>query len=53
MPASIEAFVQATVPEARRLEFCHADGRVVIRRDWQQIAEGCMPEKRDTVIELN
>jgi hypothetical protein len=52
MPASIEAFVQATVPAALRLEFCHAGQRVVIRRGWEPIAEGCLPGEQDTVIAL-
>lgn len=52
MPGSIESFVQDTVPGANRVEFCHADGRVVIRRGWQQITEGCKPEVQDTVVLL-
>ena len=52
MPASIESFVQETVPGATRVEFCHTDGRVVIRRGWQQITEGCKPEEQDTVVLL-
>ncbi len=53
MPASIESFVRETVPGATRIEFCHADRRVVIRRGWQQIAEGCKPEESDTVVLLD
>jgi hypothetical protein len=53
MPASIEAFVQGTVPGAERLEFCHTDRRVVVRRGWQPIAEGCVPGEHDTVIPLD
>jgi len=52
MPASIEAFVQATVPGAVRMEFCHAGRRVVIHRGWDPIAEGCQPGEQDTVITL-
>ena len=52
MPASIEAFVQARVPGARRLEFCQADTRIVIRRGWTPIAEGCVAEEQDTTITL-
>jgi len=52
MPASIEAFVNATVPGATRIEFCHADSRVVIHRGWDAIAAGCEPAERDTVIVL-
>jgi hypothetical protein len=53
MPASIEAFVRAQVPGAERMEFCHSNRRVVIRRGWEPIAEGCQPEDRDTVIALD
>ena len=53
MPASIETFIHATVPDASRIEFCHSDGRVVIRRGWDLIPEGCQPGEQDTVITLN
>jgi len=53
MPASIEAFVHATVPGATRIEFCHAGARVVIRHGWQAIADGCIPDAQDTVIMLD
>jgi hypothetical protein len=53
MPASIEAFVQAHVPGAERLEFCHKDRRVVVRRGWTPIAEGCEPTDGDTVLPLD
>lgn len=52
MPASIEAFVQARVPGATRLELCHTDRHVVIHSGWDPIAEGCEPGERDTVITL-
>jgi len=53
MPASIEAFVHVTVPGATRIEFCHTDRRVVIRRGWEPISEGCQPGEQDTVITLD
>jgi len=52
MPASIEAFVRATVPGAVRIEFCHAGGRVVVHRGWDAVAEGCLPGAEDSVITL-
>lgn len=52
MPASIEAFVQAKVPGATRVEFCHAGRRVVIHRGWDAIAEDCRPGEDDTVVTL-
>jgi hypothetical protein len=50
MPASIEAFVQAQVPQARRVEFCHTDRHIVIHRGWDTLAEGCEPGPQDTVV---
>ena len=52
MPASIEGFIQQTVPGATRLEFCHNDRHIVVRRGWAPIAEGCTPSDQDTVIPL-
>jgi hypothetical protein len=40
MPASIEAFVKATVPGAQRIEFCHRGCTIFIRRDWQPNQRG-------------
>lgn len=53
MPASLEAFVQATVPGATRVEICHDSRRVVLRRGWSAIAEGCVPEDTDEVQVLD
>ena len=53
MPGAIEAFVQATVPGASRMEFCHDGRRVVVRRGWSHIAEGCQPTEPDAVILLD
>jgi hypothetical protein len=52
MPASIEAFVQASVPGASRIEFCRAGTRVVIHRGWDAIGDHCEPGERDTVVKL-
>jgi hypothetical protein len=52
LPSSIEAFVRAVAPQAERLEMCHAAGRVVIRRGWQPLADGCEPGPGDRVVEL-
>ncbi|KNZ31311.1 MAG: hypothetical protein AD742_18775 [Methylibium sp. NZG] len=53
MPESIEAFVRATVPGATRMEFCHRGPRVVVRRGWAPLPEGCVPEAGDTVVMLD
>jgi hypothetical protein len=52
MPASIETFVQARVPGARRVEICHAGRRVVLHRGWDEIAEGCVAGPGDSSYEL-
>jgi hypothetical protein len=53
MPASIEAFVQERVPGAQRIELCHDERQVVIRRGWQPVAEGCRPAAGDRVVALD
>ena len=52
LPASIEAFVRAQVPGAQRIELCHAPGRVVVRRGWTPIADGCVAAAGDRVVML-
>ena len=53
MPASIEAFVHQRVPGAERIELCHDERQVVVRRGWTPIAEGCKPGDGDRVIALD
>ncbi|WP_088280406.1 DUF2145 domain-containing protein [Ideonella sp. A 288] len=53
MPASIEAFVRAHVPGARRLELCHDGRQVVIHHGWEPVAEGCRPGEGDRVAALD
>ena len=53
MPAAIEAFVQARVPGATRVEFCHTEKHVVVRRGWDQLPDGCEPGAQDEVIALD
>ncbi len=52
VPASIEAFVRARWPQARRVELCHDAQRVVVRRGWEPLAEGCRPAPGDEVFAL-
>jgi hypothetical protein len=52
MPSSLEAFVWQKMPEARRIEICHAGARVVVRRGWTAIADGCEPAVGDEVVRL-
>jgi hypothetical protein len=53
LPASIEAFVRAQWPAAKRIELCHDSVRVVVRRGWEPIADGCVPQAGDRVIALD
>ncbi len=53
MPSSLEAFARARWPQARRVEFCQAGARVVVRRGWEPIAEGCTPAPGDHVVTLD
>jgi hypothetical protein len=53
LPASIEAFVRARWPQAERIELCHAESRVVLRRGWTPIEAGCVPAAGDRVIALD
>lgn len=50
LPASIEAFVRARVPGAQRIELCHDERQVVIRRGWAPLADGCLPGPGDRVV---
>lgn len=53
LPASIEGFVHARVPEARRIELCHDAERTVIHRGWDEIAAGCAAGDGDSVIDFD
>jgi hypothetical protein len=53
MPSSIEAFVHANVPGARRIEFCHAGSKVVVHEGWEPIGEGCEAAADDRVVMLD
>ncbi|WP_374674285.1 DUF2145 domain-containing protein [Ideonella sp.] len=52
MPDALEAFVRRRWPEARRVEVCHAGDRLVVRRGWDPIADGCMPAPGDELRSL-
>jgi hypothetical protein len=53
LPTSIEAFVRAQWPDAQRIELCHDSKRVVVRRGWTAIGEGCVPGEGDRLIALD
>jgi len=52
VPESIEAFVHARTPAARRVELCHDSERIVVRRGWQPIGAQCRALPGDEVIAL-
>ena len=53
LPASIEAFVRRQAPQAERLEICHDERRVVIRRGWDAIEDGCIARDGDRTALLD
>lgn len=50
LPKAIEAFVRARQPQARRIELCHREGRVVVREGWTPLRDGCVAEPGDREI---
>ena len=53
VPASIEAFVRARLPAARRIELCHDTQRIVVREDGPPLDASCRPGPGDRVVALN
>ena len=53
LPAAIETFVRAQAPGAQRIEACHDERQVVLRRGWAPIEDGCKPAAGDRVITLD
>ncbi|WP_137175494.1 DUF2145 domain-containing protein [Massilia sp. HP4] len=52
VPASIEAFVRQRAPRTQRVEICHDEGRIVVRRGWEPIGAACKPAPGDEVVML-
>lgn len=52
VPASIERFVRARAPRTQRVEICHDEQRIVVRRGWEPIGAGCEPGPGDEVVAL-
>lgn len=52
MPASLEAFVRQREPAATRIELCHTDTRIVLRRGWAPLSDDCAPETGDEIYAL-
>ena len=53
VPASIEAFVRRQAPQARRVELCHTQDRIVVRRGWEPLGAACEPKEGDDVIAMH
>lgn len=53
MPASIEAFVLQQQPGSSRIELCHNDRQVVVRRGGPPLPQPCRAEAGDDVIALD
>lgn len=48
VPDALEAFARQRWPGAQRVELCHAEGRVVIRRDGPPLPADCRPAPGDS-----
>ena len=53
LPTSIEAFVHAQWPQARRIELCHDAKQAVVREGWEAFAQGCEAAPGDRVVALD
>jgi len=52
VPDAIETFVRQQAPQTRRVELCHANGRIVVRRGWEPLDASCEPGPGDEVIPM-
>ncbi|MFM8769207.1 MAG: DUF2145 domain-containing protein, partial [Rubrivivax sp.] len=52
MPASLEAFVRRREPAATRIELCHTDSRIVLRRGWAPLPDDCVAGPGDEELAL-
>ena len=53
LPSSIEAFVRERIAGVRRIELCHDERHVVLRRDGAPIERGCIARDGDEVTPLD
>lgn len=52
LPTAIEGFVHRQSPEATRTELCHDHEKIVVRRGWVPLGDGCEAAPGDEVIPL-
>lgn len=52
VPDAIERFVRARAPGTQRVEICHDERRIVVRRGWEPIGAGCEAGPGDEVVAL-
>jgi hypothetical protein len=52
VPASIETFVRQQAPQTRRVQLCHDNARIVVRRGWEPLGAACEPAPGDEVIAI-
>jgi hypothetical protein len=45
--------VRERLPGAQRIELCHDERQIVIRRGWTPIGDGCRAEAGDQVLALD
>lgn len=50
MPVSLESFVQRLLPATDRIELCHDERHIVVRRGWQALGPGCEGDANDLTI---
>jgi hypothetical protein len=48
----LEAFIRQREPGATRIEVCHTDSRIVLRRGWTPLRDDCVAEPGDEVLAL-
>ncbi|HEY1091485.1 MAG TPA: DUF2145 domain-containing protein [Burkholderiaceae bacterium] len=53
LPVAIEDFAHLLAPEAERIEFCLAPGRVVVHRGWTALADDCTAGPADRLVTLD
>jgi hypothetical protein len=50
LPPAIEDFVRQRWPGAARVELCHDERHLVVRRGWRPLDRDCTPEAGDAVL---